>query len=55
MNIKYSSHFYKLGVKKSNDNLGYITQDIVNPKTKEIYSKDSYVEISLNEMKLIYK
>ena len=36
-------------------NLGYITQDIVNPKTKEIYSKDSYVEISLNEMKLIYK
>ncbi len=36
-------------------NLGYITQDIVNPKTKEIYSKDSFVEISLNEMKLIYK
>lgn len=36
-------------------NLGYITQDIVNPKTKEIYSKDSFVEISLNEMKLTYK
>ena len=36
-------------------NLGYITQDIVNPKTKEIYSKSTYVEISLNEMKLIYK
>lgn len=36
-------------------NLGYITTDIVNPKTKEIYSKDSYVEISLNEMKLTYK
>ena len=36
-------------------NLGYITTDIVNPKTKEIYSKDSFVEISQNEIKLIYK
>ena len=36
-------------------NLGYITTDIVDPKTKEIYSKDSFVEVSLNEMKLIRK
>ena len=36
-------------------NLGYITTDIVNPKTKEIYSKDSFVEISQNEIKLTYK
>ena len=36
-------------------NLGYITTDIVDPKTKEIYNKYSYVEVSLNEMKLIRK
>ncbi len=36
-------------------NLGYITTDIVDPKTKEIYGKDSYVIVNLDEMKLIRK
>ena len=35
MDIKYSSHFYKLGVKKSNDNLGYFT-----PLIEKIVSVD---------------
>ena len=43
MNIKYSSHFYKLGVKKSNDNLGYFT-----PLIEKIVSVDEIDAVKQN-------